>query len=304
MGTGSGALLAKSGLVSPTRILRPTRVAILYSEIFSSRADHVHDDLIRRFASIGVNVFSTSEMTQAGINELVSSSAYDVIGLIGEPKEFDLAPRNDPGRFKFRSPSGKGTYEERSDDPIVLAFAPTARFVDTGPYLKIANAIVLCDVPGKNWVFAISDLAYNFFESLVVPSMLNIDLADVKHIARGIGLALNLSDDSHKKIISLLPRRCLVARSALLHFSCDPDVRLREVYSISKAIALKKGISGATDPEIRTHADAKKVIRKVNVKMGIRMMDPKPRKTAEIESDNIDNEKRKRISLTAIFFGL
>lgn len=296
--------------------MRPTRVAILHGSGHTER--QVHAELEGRFRSIGANVFSSSEMTQAGMYDLITSRAYDVVGLIGEPREFDIPLRGGSWSIAkttstVSSVARGAAADEASGNSIILAFAPNSHFQDARAYLKIADAVVLCNVPEGNWVVKVSEVAYRFFESLVVPSMLNIDLADVKHIARGIGLALSLSDDNHRKIIERLPKTCLVARSALLHFSCDPDVRLREVYAISKAIALKKGISSSGgDPQINTHADAKKIIRKVNVKMGIRMISEPTTgngvsSITSVESSEMGNQSEKeskRICLTAIFFGL
>ena len=135
--------------------------------------------------------------------------------------------------------------------------------------------------------------------------MLNIDLADVKRIAKGVGLAFNVSEVDHRKIVSMLPDQCLVASSAVLHFSCREDVRLQEVYSISKSIALKKGLAGI-NPVVNGHQDAKKVIRKVNVKMGIRMVDNDGYN--EVADAPFDSRSKKvdskRISMTAILFGI
>lgn len=313
----SDTFLTSSGPIGISRQTRPTRVAILHGSRISDSTlshDQIHNTLTQMFLSLNVRIFSVLEMTQGGMNDLISSQAYDVVGLIGEAQEFDFVRRkNNPApstRLRLGNTSTIERETQQGDNSsIVLAFAPNAYFRDVKSYLRIADAVVLCDAVSKNWLLQVSEVVYRFFESLVVPSMLNIDLADVKRIAKGIGLAFNLSDDNSKKIINRLPKSCLVARSALLHFSCHPDVRLREVYSVSKAIALKKGISEA-DPQINTHADAKKVIRKVNVKMGIRIIDGTRKEAgypsfAPGKSESVEKEEnRKRISLTAVLFGL
>ncbi len=274
-------------------------------------SDEIHEALTRLFLPLNVRIFSTLEMTQSGMSDLISSPSYDVVGLVGEADEFAFVRRKSSGfsRFKFNksieeSSSSSSSSEFRRDStPIVLAFAPSSQFEDARSFLGLADAIVFCDASGKKWVQEMSLVLYHFFESLIVPSMLNIDLADVKHIAKGIGLAFNISEDTNNKIISRLPKSCLVARSALLHFSCQPDVRLREIYSVSKAVALKKGIPNF-DPEINTHADAKKLIRKVNVKMGIRIRNGNRRGVGDQRQLGALTEEKKRISLTAILFGL
>jgi len=243
-------------------------------------------------------------MTQAGITDLLTSQAYDVIGLVGEAGEFDFVARKKTHSSSKLRPKNVSAElgQQNHNESIILAFAPSFYFRDVRDYLKLSDAVVFCDVSKRGWTEEIAKVVYHFFESLVVPSLLNIDLADVRHIAKGIGLAFNISEDSNRKIIAQLPKSCLVARSALLHFSCDPDVHLKEVYSISKAVALKKGIADF-DPEINSHSDARKVIRKVNVKMGIRIRDRSRIDSARASSSYISTDS-KRINLTAILFGL
>jgi len=319
----SDTFLTSSGPIVTNRQIRPTRVAILHgSKIpdYNISQDQIHNTLTQIFLPLNARIFSVSEMTQAGMSDLVSSQAYDVVCLIGEAQEFDFSRRKsnpNSGRLKLGNIGGgiEGEIQRIDANSLILAFAPNAFFRDVKSYLRIADAVVLCEVVAKNWLLQVAQVVYRFLESLVVPSMLNIDLADVKHIAKGIGLAFNISEDGSKKLINRLPKSCLVARSALLHFSCDPDVRLKEVYSVSKAIALKKGITDL-DAQINTHSDAKKIIRKVNVKMGIRINEATRKEAATPSSssrlgqnetgkaDEVDDDTGKRISLTAILFGL
>lgn len=263
--------------------LRPTRAAIIHGSRVS------HDVLSALFSPLGVGVYQSSELNHADFANLISSDTLDVIALVGELQDFDSARR------------------ARSEkDAIVLSFAPMSRFNNKKKYLEISDAFVLCNEDGKSWELKVSAIVYHFFESLLIPSMLNVDLADVKRIAKGVGLAFNVSEDDHRKIVSMLPDQCLVARSAVLHFSCREDVRLQEVYSISKSIAMKKGLAGI-NPVLNGHQDAKKVIRKVNVKMGIRVVNNDGYGN-EVVDASIDSRSKKmdskRISMTAILFGI
>ncbi len=304
MASRSDTYLTSSGPISKGRQIRPTRVAILLgSRMAGSIASHheIHSDLTQLFLPLNARVFSVLEMTQTGMSDLISSQAYDVVGLIGEADEFEFARKKSSSSPKPKwKGSGLESAIQRDNESIILAFAPSTFFRDVKNYLKIADAVVFCGEAGEGWTQEMSKVVYHFFESLVVPSMLNIDLADVKHIAKGIGLAFSIAEDSGNKIIAKLPKSVLVARSALLHFSCDPDVRLKEVYSVSKAIALKKGIPNF-DPQINSHADVKRLIRKVNVKMGIRIRNVSKRDSLALTTAFTE---RKRISLTAILFGL
>ena len=290
------------------RQVRPTKVAIIHGYSFgdsNSSHDEIHAALTTLFLPLNVRVFSVLELGGAGISDLVSSRAYDLIGLVGEADEFSS--------LKRASGSGFPLHKDTLDDnvPIVLSFTPRTHFKDSKKYLNFSDALVLCETTGRNWHLEVSRIVYRLFESLVVPSMLNIDLADVKRIAKRVGFAFNLSDDDHEKIIEMLPKDCFVARSAILHFSCKDDVRLREIYAISKSIALKKGLADS-DQLLSSHSDAKKTIRRVNVKMGIRIIgnpDEEEKETSEnsmIPSADypVAFRDEKRISMTAILFGI
>jgi hypothetical protein len=294
-----------------SRQIRPTRVAIVHgSSITGSTVSHdeIHDALTTLFSPLNVRIFSILELSEAGMSDLVSSQAYDVIGLVGEADEFGSLRKGSGRRFRFHSDHSE--YSEDTES-ILLSFAPRTRFGDAGKYLNFSDAVVLCDAIGRNWPLEVSRIVYHFFESLVVPSMLNVDLADVKRIAKGIGFAFNLSDDNNKRIIAMLPKDCFVARSAILHFSCKDDVRLGEIYSIAKSIALKKGLANS-DPQLTSFSDAKKVIRKVNVKMGIRIvgddsdLEKEDSGKSAVSSANtqVALHDEKRISMTAILFGI
>ena len=70
-----------------------------------------------------------------------------------------------------------------------------------------------------------------------------------------------------------------------------------EVHSIAKSITLKEGLA---DAQLTSHSDAGKVIRKVNVKMGIRIVDGNK---DSVPADTPFHDE-KRICMTAILFGI
>ena len=251
--------------------IRPTKVAIVHGSSITDPTvahDEIHDALTELFSPLNVRVFSVLELSEAGMSDLFSSHAYDVIGLVGEAHEFESAERRSSSGFHFHDDHAASSDDTES---IILSFAPRTRFKDVRKYLTFSDAVVLCEAIERNWPLEVSRIVYHFLESLVVPSMLNIDLADVKRIAKGVGLAFNLSDVNSEKIIAKLPKDCFVASSAILHFSCKDDVRLGEIHTIAKSIALKKSLTN-TDSELSSQSDARKLIRKVNIKMGIRIV--------------------------------
>jgi hypothetical protein len=264
---------------------RPIQAAVVHGSSFQDSAmlgDSVHSLLENLFSPLKIRVYSVLELGAAGMRLLTASC--NVVGLIGDAGDFTSRDFRSIGKIK----------RQDDTDCIVLSFAPKTRFKDAARYLKVSDSVIFCDTSGTDWILDVSQIVYHFFESLMLPSLLNIDPADVRRIAQGIGLAFNFSEDDPRKIISRLPKECLVARSALLHFSCKQEVMLREVYNISKSIALKKG---ELDPELNSHSDAKNVIRNVNVKIGIRLIDDSG------EHSSITHDQ-KRIGMTAVFFGL
>ena len=263
---------------------RPNRVAILHGSKLPVVSGDVHQFLQKLFSPLNINVLSVSSLSTDEKRNPTEILPYDVVGLVGAPGEFSF----------LRS------FRPKLDGPVILAFTPKAQFSSAKSYLKISNAVVLCEGPSDQWFSETARVVFSFFESIVVPSLLNIDVADVRNIAKGIGLAFSEADNAPSNIISRLPVSCLVARSALLHFSCSDEVKLREIYSISKTIAQKQGVA-LPEEELETHKDAIKLIRRVNVKMGIRIREgPRP-----FTWPHLDQQKgSSRISMTAILFGI
>jgi hypothetical protein len=239
--------------------LRPVRVALVYDD---SRDESTSLRLEQFRTKLGINVVKRS------VSDFYADD-YDVVGVFDADLRGDAAERN-LKRF----------------EGLKIGFVPPSSFNLVKTQLKYLDASLVCGRANEPKRSAI-DVVYSFFESLLVPSLFNIDLADVRSIAKGVGLSRHETGNSTKEIISKLPAECYVAKSALLHFSCSRDVTLQEVYDVSRAISLKR-------PEER-EGDEKRDIRQFNIKMGLRFADDPhlPAKAAE-----------KRISLTAILFGL
>ena len=155
--------------------------------------------------------------------------------------------------------------------------------------LNYLTAVITC-LGSRSLSDSVRNTIYHFYESLTLPSLLNIDLADVHSIARGVGISFNESGDSSAEIIGRLPVECYYAKSALLHFTCARDVTLDEVYRISKMISTRKSM----EPFISENpGDQLKVYKRIRLKMGLR-----------IAQNEILSRKLPRISLTGILFGI
>jgi hypothetical protein len=172
---------------------------------------------------------------------------------------------------------------------LKIGFYP-ANFQEHSPRsaLRYLTAAITC-LGSRSIKESLKTTIYHFFESLTLPSLLNIDLADVESIAHGTGVSFNKSGDSSEEIIHSLPPECYLARSALLHFTCERNVTLDEVYSISKTISTRRTIGpfvSDNDPK-----DQIKMYKRIRLKMGLRIC-----KDAE--------KSGRRISLTGILFGI
>jgi hypothetical protein len=248
---------------SEKRPFRPAKVAVVYGDTtFQDRP--ARDGLSRLFSQLNIDSIPISHFVS-----FVETSEYDVIVFLSDPVEVTSVP-------KF----------ERKEDGIILAFAPNSLINEARRYRKVSDAVVYCDASGGTWV-EVPKVAYRLLESLLVPSMLNIDLADLKKIAKGTGAAFSIEGIDQDSIIARLPPASFTARAGLVHFSCNDDVKLKEVYAITKTIASRQSNAPA-EVAIESHAQMKKYIRRINVKMGIRIKE--------------GGSDLQRISLTAILF--
>lgn len=137
---------------------------------------------------------------------------------------------------------------------------------------------------------ALATAVFHFYESLTLPSLLNIDLADVDSIAGGLGISFNVVGNTSEDIIRKLPKESYFAKSALLHFSCVKTVTLEEVYKVTKTISARK--LAYLYPNYASKNE-KKLYKRIKLKIGLRVVD-----------ETAVKAKRPRISLTAILFGI
>lgn len=248
---------------SSDRGFRPIRAVLGYeADDFSME---IKTSLTNAFSAIGVSLISLDYLE-------VSKEEYDVWGLL------------------FHNPSTKRLRYPATLDYFKIGFCygknlPTIRKLSHNNKL---DATIIChDSPTPET--AMANTIFHFFESLTLPSLLNIDLSDVRSIARGTGLSFHYEGDSTNSIIEKLPPEVYEAKSALLHFTCTRDVTLEELYSISKSVTLKHTVSDFKDKrEIERY-------RRMNLKMGVRV--------AGLEK-TISSSAQSRISLTAILFGI
>lgn len=251
------------------RIFRSVRAAIVYERSVVKSAEKF--SLESLYSPINVRLISSEELPS------ILGDEFDVIGVLGQSTLESVK-----------------TYLE--DFPCLkIGFYPQDWLVSSFDHrrasLRYITAAVAC--LGSSSLFdLLRTTVFHFYESLTLPSLLNIDLADVESIAHGVGVSFNVSGDSSGEIIGGLPPQCYISRSALLHFTCKRDVTLEEVYRISKMISTRNAPEPFISDDPNDHI---KMYKRIRLKMGLRIS---PSGEGSFEG------KVPRISLTGILFGL
>jgi hypothetical protein len=247
----------------PSRIFRSVRAGVIYDKTEFEKVELARIE--KMYREINVDLISIEKLGNIENN-------FGILGILGE-----MALR---GAIEII-----GNF-----DCLKIGFYPEVGSLQPlRKSLKYVSAAIIC-LGAKSSIQSLPNAVYHFYESLTLPSLLNIDLADVESIAEGIGTSFNESGDSSEEVISHLPPECYLAKSALLHFSCSRNVTLEEVYRISKVISTRKGaapfVSYQTPEQI-------KMYKRIRLKLGLRIAQNSPNGT-EIP----------RISLTGILFGI
>ena len=245
------------------KIFRSVRAVIVYDP----SAIHGNDLSVinKLYRPINVELLSYKDLGKA------SEDDYDVLGILGETALKGSSPilRN----FNCLK---LGFYSERESPE------------QSTSSMKYLKAAISC-LGSKTLLDSLRTTMFHFYESLTLPSLLNIDLADVGSIARGIGISFNESGKSSEDVINKLPPQCYFARSALLHFTCKKDVTLEEVYSISKTISIRRSLGPFVSEN--PNVDQIKMYKRIRLKMGLRVAQDR-------------SGAGPRISLTGILFGI
>ncbi|HXQ92864.1 MAG TPA: hypothetical protein VN739_07635 [Nitrososphaerales archaeon] len=250
-------------LTLPPRIFRSVRAGVIYDKTEFEKSEL--DSIERLYRQINVELIPGEKL--GGLED-----EFGILGMLGQ-----RALRGSRESIENFNCLKVGFYPEGGSlEPLRKS-------------LKLVNAAIIC-LGSKSPIQSLSSTVYHFYESLTLPSLLNIDLADVESIAGGIGISFNESGDSSEDVISQLPPECYVAKSALLHFSCSRNVTLEEVYRISKMISTRKAISPLVHSQTQ---DQIKMFKRIRLKMGLR-----------IAQNAAEGKIIPRISLTGILFGI
>jgi len=165
------------------------------------------------------------------VAQIAKESGAVVIGVVTMPFESEKA-RLDRAEF------GLQELREVTDTTIVI---DNNRLVDIAGQLPIEQAFAVANE-------LVSSMVKGIVETITLPSLINLDYADVSAIMRGGNMAVigigesNTQDrvtDSVKQALThpLLDVDYQGATGALIHITCGPDLKLEEFDSIGRTVS-------------------------------------------------------------------
>ena len=165
------------------------------------------------------------------VAQLAKETGAVVIGVVTMPFEAEKA-RIDKAEF------GLQELREVTDTCIVL---DNNRLVDIAGQLPIEQAFAVANE-------LVSTMVKGIVETITLPSLINLDYADVSSIMKGGGVAVigigeaDTQDKVNEAVKQALTHPLLDvdykgAGGALIHITCGPDLKLEEFDTISRAVS-------------------------------------------------------------------
>ena len=165
------------------------------------------------------------------VAQLSKETRAVVIGVVTMPFEAEKA-RMDKAEF------GLQELREVTDTCIVL---DNNRLVDIAGQLPIEQAFAVANE-------LVSTMVKGIVETITLPSLINLDYADVSAIMRGGGVAvIGIGEDDSSERVSQAVKQALThplldvdykgANGALIHVTCGPDLKLEEFDHIGRIVS-------------------------------------------------------------------
>ncbi len=165
------------------------------------------------------------------VAQLSKETGAVVIGVITMPFEAEKA-RMDKAEF------GLQELREVTDTCIVL---DNNRLVDIAGQLPIEQAFAVANE-------LVSTMVKGIVETITLPSLINLDYADVSAIMKGGGVAvIGIGEDDSSERVSQAVKQALThplldvdykgANGALIHVTCGPDLKLEEFDHIGRIVS-------------------------------------------------------------------
>ncbi|GBE19552.1 cell division protein FtsZ [archaeon BMS3Abin17] len=165
------------------------------------------------------------------VAQIAKESGAVVIGVVTMPFESEKA-RIDKAEF------GLQELREVTDTCIVL---DNNRLVDIAGQLPIEQAFAVANE-------LVSTMVKGIVETITLPSLINLDYADVSSIMKGGGVAvIGIGEDDSTDRVNTAVKQALThplldvdyagATGALIHITCGPDLKLEEFDVIGRAVS-------------------------------------------------------------------
>ena len=165
------------------------------------------------------------------VAQLAKETGAVVIGVVTMPFESEKA-RIDKAEF------GLQELREVTDTCVVL---DNNRLVDIAGQLPIEQAFAVANE-------LVSTMIKGIVETITLPSLINLDYADVSAIMKGGGVAvIGIGEDDSSERVNQAVRQALThplldvdykgANGALIHITCGPDLKLEEFDHIGRIVS-------------------------------------------------------------------
>ncbi|MFB6246034.1 MAG: cell division protein FtsZ [Candidatus Pacearchaeota archaeon] len=198
------------------------------------------------------------------VAQLAKETGAVVIGVVTMPFESEKA-RIDKAEF------GLQELREVTDTCIVL---DNNRLVDIAGQLPIEQAFAVANE-------LVSTMIKGIVETITLPSLINLDYADVSAIMRGGGVSvigIGESDSSSDRVNEAV-RQALThplldvdykgATGALVHITCGPDLKLEEFDVIGKAVSENLNPDAQVIQGARINKDFSGKVRVITIMTGV-----------------------------------
>jgi cell division protein FtsZ len=197
------------------------------------------------------------------VAQLAKETGAVVIAVVTMPFESERA-RIDKAEF------GLQELREVTDTTIVL---DNSRLVDIAGQLPIEQAFAVANE-------LISTMIKGIVETITLPSLINLDYADVQTIMKGGGVAvIGLGESDTTDRVDEAVRQALThplldvdykgANGALIHVTCGPDMKLEEFDNIGKLVTENLNPEAQVIIGARIHKDFTGKVRVITIMTGV-----------------------------------
>jgi cell division protein FtsZ len=213
------------------------------------------------------------------VAQLAKESGAVVIGVVTMPFESEKA-RIDKAEF------GLQELREVTDTTIVL---DNNRLVDIAGQLPIEAAFAVANE-------LVSTMVKGIVETITLPSLINLDYADVSAIMKNGGVAvigIGESDSSSHRVTEavqqaltnpLLDVDYKGATGALIHVTCGPDLKLEEFDQIGRTVSENLNADANVIIGARINKEFQGKVRVITIMTGVKSPYVLGRETAEMQA--------------------